>query len=100
MYPSSVKQTYLAVFNSSASSAAVPGLATDTFSILLGARRSTQVTSQFTTKLDFVRSSRLKLLSYFTLLPYLAVNLSTFIDLSFSCLSTKVLSLILFVNNY
>ena len=46
MYPLSVKQTYLAVFNSSASSPAVPGLATDPFSILLGARRSTQVTSQ------------------------------------------------------
>ena len=46
MYPLSVKQTYLAVFNSSASSAAVPGLATDPFSILLGARRSTQVTPQ------------------------------------------------------
>ena len=35
MYPLSVKQTYLAVFNSSASSAAVPGLATDPFSIRL-----------------------------------------------------------------
>ena len=46
MCPLSVKQTYLAVFNFSASSAAVPGLATDPFSILLGARRSTQVTSQ------------------------------------------------------
>ena len=46
MYTLSVKQTYLAVFNSSASSAAVPGLATHPFSILLGARRSTQVTSQ------------------------------------------------------
>ena len=46
MYPLSVKQMYLAVFNSSASSAAVPGLSTDPISILLGARRSTQVTSQ------------------------------------------------------
>ena len=46
MYPLLVKQTYLAVFNSSASAAAVPGLAIDPFSILLGARRSTQVTSQ------------------------------------------------------
>ena len=45
MYPLSVKQTYLDVFNSSASSAAVPGLATDPFSILLGAR-STPVTAQ------------------------------------------------------
>ena len=46
MYPLSIKQLYLAVFNSSASSAAVLGLATDPFSILLGAGRSTQVTSQ------------------------------------------------------
>ena len=46
MYPLSVKQTYLDVFNFSVTSAAVPGLATDPFSYLLGARRSTQVTSQ------------------------------------------------------
>ena len=37
MYPLSVKQTYLAVFNSFA---AVPGLATDPLSILLGAKTS------------------------------------------------------------
>ena len=46
MYPLSVKQTYLAVFKSSASSADVPGLLIDPFSILLGARKSTEVTSQ------------------------------------------------------
>ena len=46
MYPLSVKQTYLAVSNSSVSSPAVPQLATDPLSSLLGARRSTQFTSQ------------------------------------------------------
>ena len=42
MYPLYVKQTKSAVFNSSASAAAVPGLATDPFSILLGASKSTK----------------------------------------------------------
>ena len=40
MYSLSVKQTYLLVFDISTSSAAEPGMATDPFSILLGARRS------------------------------------------------------------
>ena len=38
--------SYLVIFRASASSAAVPGLATDLFSALLVVRRSTQVTSQ------------------------------------------------------
>ena len=67
MYPLSVKRTYLAVFNSSTSSAALPGLATDPFSILLGARRSTQVTSQ-TTCLPSPRAQRLSRLGAFRLI--------------------------------
>ena len=46
MYSLLVTHTYLVVFRNSASSAAVHGLATDPFFILLGARRSTKVASQ------------------------------------------------------